>query len=108
MTSNAVDHSVVGDWRLPDDEFLEVFTLPGPMDRCTALELLNPLGPREARINFEEATHTYYIDGTTVAPRSVTGPISWGGVLCFQIIDARQVWCIVTPLRTSIRRRSSS
>ena len=52
---------------------LKVFTLPGPNDRCTALERANPLGRREARIKFEEATHTYYIDGTTVAPRSVTG-----------------------------------
>ena len=84
MASNAVDHSVVGDWRLPDDEFLEVFTLPGPIDRCTALELLNPLGPRETRVKFEEATHTYYIDGT-VAPRSVTGPISWGGGPCLKL-----------------------
>ncbi len=24
MAGNAVDHAVVGDWRLPDDEFLEV------------------------------------------------------------------------------------
>ncbi len=74
MASNAaVDHSVVADWRLDDEHFLEAFTLPGPNERCTALELANPLGPREARIQFLESSHTYYIDGSKVAPRSVTG-----------------------------------
>ena len=73
MASNVVDHSVVADWRLDDDSFVDTFTLPGPNERCTALELANPLGPREARIKFEESSHTYFIDGTTVAPRSVTG-----------------------------------
>ena len=69
-----VDHTVVGDWRLPDDEFLAKFKLPSPTeDRCTELQKANPLGPRENRIQFEEETHTYYIDGDTIAPRSVTG-----------------------------------
>ena len=75
MSGRVVDHSVVADWRLPDDAFLEVFQLPGPNDRCTDLQEANPLGPREGRITFEESTHTYFIDDAIVAPRSVTGLI---------------------------------
>ena len=73
MSCRIVDHTVVGDWRLPDDEFLRTFKLPGPNERCDELREANPLGPRDQRILFEEETHTYYIDGATVAPRSVTG-----------------------------------
>ena len=73
MSCGIADHTVVGDWRLPDDEFLRTFKLPGPAEKCTALQEANHLGAREQRILFEEETHTYYIDGATVAPRSVTG-----------------------------------
>ena len=47
MPGKAVDHSAVADWRLPDEEFLEAFQLPGPDERCTALQEANPLGPEK-------------------------------------------------------------
>ena len=66
-----VRNGEVGDWRLPDGEFLESFHLPkrddeGPLARA------NPLA-RDNRISFEEVSHTYTIDGSVIAPRSVTG-----------------------------------
>jgi hypothetical protein len=66
--------SYVGDWRLPDEEFLASFKLPGSEERCTERQAKNPIGPREGRIVFFEAEHVYQIDGVR-APRSVTGLI---------------------------------
>ena len=63
----------LADWRLPDNEFLAAFKLPGPSERCDALRIRNPM-PREDRIVFHEETHTYRVDGI-LAPRSVTGLI---------------------------------
>ena len=62
----------VGDWRLPDEEFLASFKLPGESERCTELQAKNTLGQREGRIVFFEADHVYEVDGVQ-APRSVTG-----------------------------------
>ena len=62
----------VGDWRLPDGEFLASFRLPTQAERSDTLALLHPL-PREDRIVFEEVSHTYTIDRSTKVPRSVTG-----------------------------------
>ena len=62
----------VGDHRLGDADFLGSFTLPRFDQRIDTLQRRNPL-PRETRIVFDEAQHVYTIDGTTKAPRSVTG-----------------------------------
>ncbi len=64
-------NGVCGDWRLPDEDFLASFALPGPRDRYEVLAEKHPF-PRESRIHFNEATHVYTVDGLTV-PRSVTG-----------------------------------
>ena len=61
----------LADWRLPDDEFLAAFKLPGPNERCHALSDKHPMA-REDRIVFYEASHTYTVDAIK-APRSVTG-----------------------------------
>lgn len=61
----------VGDWRLPDEQFLANFRLPGPQDKPGHLERLNPF-PRDSRIIFDEEKHMYTIDGCITAPRSVT------------------------------------
>ena len=68
----SVSNGVCGDWRLPDDEFLVAWKLPGPNEKPLRLKQQNPM-PREARIEFDEGTHTYWIDGDKKAPRSVTG-----------------------------------
>ena len=60
----------VGDWRASDEDFLRTFRLP--IARCDALKRRHPF-PREARIHFDEPSHTYTIDGSIVVPRSVTG-----------------------------------
>ena len=60
----------VGGWRASDEEFLRYFRLPNI--RCDALKARHPF-PREARIHFDEPSHTYTIDGSIVVPRSVTG-----------------------------------
>ncbi len=65
-------NGLVGDWRLPDEEFLETFTLPRPEEHPEFLAQQHPL-PRDARIVFEEGRHLYFIDGDKRAPRSVTG-----------------------------------
>ena len=67
-----VAHGDVGDWRLPDEEFLRSFHLPST--RCDILRERHPF-PRESRILFNELAHTYTIDGNDVMPRSVTGLI---------------------------------
>ena len=67
-----VKNGVVGDHRLNDAQFLASFHLPRFDQRIDTLQRRNPL-PREARIRFDEAEHTYTIDGHVLAPRSVTG-----------------------------------
>ena len=67
-----VKNGVVGDHRLNDAQFLASFHLPRFDQRIDTLQRRNPL-PREARIRFDEAEHTYTIDGNVRAPRSVTG-----------------------------------
>ena len=57
------------DWRLPDAQFLAAFQLP--TKGSGELARRHPI-PRESRITFGEATHTYKVDGKIV-PRSVTG-----------------------------------
>ena len=64
-------NGLVGDWRLPDAEFIAGFRLPGQAEKLNTLEERNPL-PRDSRIVFEEEHHRYYIDGEVRAPRSVT------------------------------------
>ena len=59
----------IPDWRLSDDDFVHQFRLPRKGFGELAVE--NPF-PREDRVQFDEETHTYTIDGAT-APRSVTG-----------------------------------
>lgn len=66
-----VPNGLVGDWRLPDAEFIAAYRLPGHNEKIGTLERLNPL-PRDSRIVFEEEEHKYYIDGKICAPRSVT------------------------------------
>ena len=62
--------TVVGDWRLPDEDFLASFALPSDGDRVDPLAALNPL-QGEGRLRFDAAAHIYYHDGRPV-PRSVT------------------------------------
>ena len=61
----------LADWRLPDEQFLAEFKLPGPSERCFALSAKNPMA-RENRIVFHEESHRYTVDGIQI-PRSVTG-----------------------------------
>ena len=67
-----VKNGDVGDHRLSDADFLASFHLPRYDQRIDTLQQRHPL-PRESRIVFDEAEHTYTIDGTVRAPRSVTG-----------------------------------
>ena len=69
-----MDHSdclngEVGDWRLADSDFLATFALP--QRRPDKLALLHPF-TQDARIHFDEPSHTYTFDGQVVG-RSVTG-----------------------------------
>ena len=68
-----IRHGQVGDWRLQDDEFLRSFRLPTARDKVESLKELHPLA-RDEHIHFEEASHTYTVDGILV-PLSVTGLI---------------------------------
>ena len=61
----------MGDWRLPDELFLDTFRLPS-REGEGHLARANPL-PRDSRIRFDEHSHSYTIDGRVLAPRSVTG-----------------------------------
>lgn len=71
-TAVVVPNGCVGDFRKGDAEFISTFRLPGAAERCTELQVKNPLGPREERIVFHEEGHIYEVDGVRV-PRSVTG-----------------------------------
>ena len=68
-----VRNGLVGDWRLGDADFLRSFRLPTAEDKNEALRQRSPIA-REERITFDEATHTYTVDGVRV-PISVTGLI---------------------------------
>ena len=57
----------VPDWRLSDDDFVYQFQVPRKGFGALAAE--NPF-PREDRVQFDEETHTYTIDGA-MAPRSI-------------------------------------
>lgn len=65
-----LSQTVVGDWRLPDDEFLASFRLPRDEDRIDPLAVAHPL-PHEDRLRFDAAEHVYYFDDAPVQ-RSVT------------------------------------
>jgi hypothetical protein len=66
-----LENGVVGDWRLPDDTFLDTFVLPGPELKRDRLSVVYPL-PRDSRIEFFEEKHFYLIDKKHRAPKSVT------------------------------------
>ena len=66
-----IQHGTVGDWRLADDDaFLASFRLPTAEEKNDKLKAQNPI-PRDDRISFIEATHTYLVDGL-VFEKSVT------------------------------------
>jgi hypothetical protein len=67
-----IQNGDVGDWRLADAEFLASFQLP--IRRCTGRPVDARPFPREHRIQFDETSHVYTVDGVRV-PRSVTGLI---------------------------------
>jgi len=67
-----IRNGTVGDWRLPDHEFLASFKLPGPEQKHDVLKDRNPF-PRDGRITFDEDKHEYTIDNSIKVPRSVTG-----------------------------------
>ena len=58
-----------GDWRCSDEDFLQSFALPARAP--SKLATLHPF-PREERLRFDAASHTYFLDGRQV-PISVTG-----------------------------------
>ena len=68
-----IRHDQVGDWRLRDDEFLREFRLPTARDEVEFLKEFHPLA-RDERIQFDEASHTYTVDGVLLR-LSVTGMI---------------------------------
>ncbi len=53
-----------------DEAFLAAFRLPAASDKREALKETNPIS-REDRIDFDEVSHTYTVDGIQV-PTSVT------------------------------------
>jgi len=65
-----VQNGCVGDWRVSDDAFMTTFQLPTASQKLETLRGLHPF-PREERIAFEEASHTYTVDNIVVS-RSVT------------------------------------
>ena len=67
-----VRNGCVGDWRLGDEDFMASFRLPTQAEKRETLMEQHPF-PREKRIVFDEAPHTYTVDDTHVVPRSVTG-----------------------------------
>jgi hypothetical protein len=66
---DACPNGEVGDWRLSDLAFLATFALP--QRRPDKLATHNPFA-QDARIHFDEPSHTYTFDGQRVG-RSVTG-----------------------------------
>ena len=65
-----VRNGMVVDWRESDGTFMSPCRLPSTCEKLETLTRANPF-PREERITFDEATHTYTVDGMTV-PRSAT------------------------------------
>ena len=68
-----VKNGVVGDWRLCDEDSLRSFRLPSTYDKTESLRRRHPMD-NDDRIAFDEASHTYTVDGDLV-PLSVTGLI---------------------------------
>jgi hypothetical protein len=62
--------TVVGDWRLSDEDFLTSFRLPQAEDRIDPLAALHRF-PNEHRLRFDAVEHVYYFDDVPVQ-RSVT------------------------------------
>ena len=87
-------NGVVGDWRLADNEFVASFTLPS--EKLDPLKRNHPF-PREHRIQFDEAAHTYKIDGRIVVPRSVTAIVytisaPFDARACVEQMRGRDTW----------------
>ena len=61
----------VGNWKLSDEQFLTSFRLQTASDKVETLKAKNPFRD-DNRIQFDEASHTYYWDGVVI-PTSVTG-----------------------------------
>ena len=55
----------VGDWRLSDNDFLAAFSLPTKRDKHEVLAAIHPI-ERDARITFDEESHTYTVDGALI------------------------------------------
>ena len=90
-----VRSGVAGDWQASDGEFLASFRLPLPSERAETLKRANPF-PRETRITFDEATHTYTVDGIVV-PLSVTAFVhqysgGFNARACVEQMQARDSW----------------
>ena len=68
---DVVPNGAVGDWRLEGASFLASFRKPGEADKHDVLAKRHPL-PRDARIAFDEESHTYTVDGSHVVRCSVT------------------------------------
>ena len=66
-----IPNGYIGDWRLPDEDFLKTFKTTGNLTQCDLLASRNKI-PREGRIHFDCDSHVYHVDGDRV-PRSVTG-----------------------------------
>jgi hypothetical protein len=66
---------MIGDWKLPDADFVRSFTTPADMHRNAALKSRNPM-EREGRIRFFEARHRYTVDDKPV-PLSVTALVNY-------------------------------
>ena len=87
-------NGVVGDWRLADNKFMASFKLPS--EKLEALKRKHSF-PREHRIQFDEAAHTYTIDGRIVVPRSVTALVhklsaGFDARMCIEQMRARYSW----------------
>ena len=88
-----VRNGVVGDWRVSDDEFMVSFRLSS--ERLDTLKRANPF-PREARINFDEASHAYAVDCIDV-PLSVTALVHQFSAdsnarACVEQMQSRDSW----------------
>lgn len=70
MPQSSVSIKACCDWRLTDSAFAAAFQLPGKGQHADILRKQHPF-PREERVEFEEHTHQYFIDGL-LCPRSVT------------------------------------
>ena len=65
MPKMLVRHGRVGEWRLPDAEFMASFRLPTASDKHEVLKAKSPI-PEEDRLVFDETSHTCAVDGVVV------------------------------------------